>query len=218
VAAPSTPPATPPTLATGTPTANYAVLRWDNNVVTVPFVGDEARARALAARMTSETHKHHVFVRRSQSSTLPPGSYARLSLCCGCQPHSAFALHAPSALACVRNYVRTHMMRADHACCLLMCAAAPSTLVLCVCCLFPVDDHGSASALAVCRCAPLARAVTSLRVCSVCAGRACKLPLILAPTMMCTDRIGCILMCSVRAYARPRWALFRTRTAGALRK
>jgi len=81
----------------------------------------------------------------------------------------------------------------------LMYAAAPSALVLCVCCLFTVDDHDSASALAVSRCAPLPHAVASLRVCSACAVRACKLPLIHAPTMMCIDRICCILMCSVRA-------------------
>lgn len=54
-------------------TVHYAVVRWDNNVVTVPFVGDEGRARALAARMTSETHKHHVFVRRCSRPSLSSG-------------------------------------------------------------------------------------------------------------------------------------------------
>jgi hypothetical protein len=56
----------------------YAVLRWDNNVITVPFVGGEADAEALAARMTKETHKHHVFVRRVSSDTVPSGPYRSL--------------------------------------------------------------------------------------------------------------------------------------------
>jgi hypothetical protein len=106
-AAPTTPPPTPPTLATGTPTANYAVLRWDNNVVTVPFVGDETRARTLAARMTSENHKSHVFVRRCQSSTLPPGTPV-----CHCTAVASLAarllcMRRPRLLAFAMTYAPT---------------------------------------------------------------------------------------------------------------
>jgi hypothetical protein len=96
-----------PTLATGTPTANYAVLRWDNNVVTVPFVGDETRARALAARMTSETHKHHVFVRRCQSSTLPPGTPVCHCTAVASLTPRLLCVRRPHLLACAMTYAPT---------------------------------------------------------------------------------------------------------------
>eukprot|EP00035_Acanthoeca_spectabilis_P027148 m.465528 g.465528 ORF g.465528 m.465528 type:complete len:106 (-) comp24312_c0_seq1:211-528(-) len=56
----------------------YAVIRWDNNVATVPFVGSSEGAEALAARMTSQQHKHHIFIRKVSEGQIPPGPYRSL--------------------------------------------------------------------------------------------------------------------------------------------
>lgn len=56
----------------------FAVVRWDNNVVTIPFVGREEEASALASRMTAEQHKHHVFIRQVTRPRVPAGPYRTL--------------------------------------------------------------------------------------------------------------------------------------------
>ena len=55
-----------------------AVVRYDNNVATIPFVGAEAEAKKLHDRMTKETHKHHVYLVTTHKATVPSGPYKSL--------------------------------------------------------------------------------------------------------------------------------------------
>lgn len=71
----------------GPATVHYAVVRWDNNVVTVPFVGDEGRARALAARMT--------WIRDTQASRV-------------CQKVQQLNMHSLNAVQCQRLLSTPH--------------------------------------------------------------------------------------------------------------
>mmetsp|Transcript_200 Transcript_200/g.288 ORF Transcript_200/g.288 Transcript_200/m.288 type:complete len:114 (+) Transcript_200:50-391(+) len=53
----------------------YAVVRYDNNVATVPFVGSQEKAVELKSRMTQNTHKHHIYVLPSSQPSVPLGPY-----------------------------------------------------------------------------------------------------------------------------------------------
>ena len=55
-----------------------AVIRYDNNVVTIPYVGCQSKAEELQQRMTKETHKHHVFLIETSRKNVPHGPYKSL--------------------------------------------------------------------------------------------------------------------------------------------
>ena len=55
-----------------------AVVRYDNNVATIPFVGSESEAKSLQDRMTKETHKHHVYLMPTNRSSVEFGPYRSL--------------------------------------------------------------------------------------------------------------------------------------------
>ena len=55
-----------------------AVVRYDNNVVTVPYVGCQSKAEELQQRMTKETHKHHVYLMKPSRKEVPQGPYSSL--------------------------------------------------------------------------------------------------------------------------------------------
>ena len=55
-----------------------AVVRYDNNVVTIPYVGCQSKAEELQQRMTKETHKHHVFLIETSRKNVPHGPYKSL--------------------------------------------------------------------------------------------------------------------------------------------
>lgn len=55
-----------------------AVVRYDNNVVTIPFVGASPKAMELQKRMTRETHKHHVYLIPTNKPTVASGPYFSL--------------------------------------------------------------------------------------------------------------------------------------------
>lgn len=54
------------------------VIRYDNNVVTIPFVGKLKEAQALRDRMTHQTHKHQVLLFPTARKTVPVGPYRDL--------------------------------------------------------------------------------------------------------------------------------------------
>lgn len=55
-----------------------AVVRYDNNCVTIPFVGNHDEAVNLHRRMTGDTHKHHVFLMKASRDNVPIGPYRSL--------------------------------------------------------------------------------------------------------------------------------------------
>ena len=55
-----------------------AVVRYDNNVATIPFIGSESEAAMLYERMTRETHKHHVYLMQTDKPSVPSGPYTSL--------------------------------------------------------------------------------------------------------------------------------------------
>ena len=54
------------------------MVRYDNNVVTIPYVGCQSKAEELQQRMTKETHKHHVFLIETSRKNVPHGPYQSL--------------------------------------------------------------------------------------------------------------------------------------------
>jgi len=57
---------------------NTAVIRYDNNCVTIPFVGCEKEAVSLKQKMTNQTHKHHVFLMKTKRRQVFIGPYKNL--------------------------------------------------------------------------------------------------------------------------------------------
>jgi len=55
-----------------------AVVRYDNNCATVPFVGSHEKAEELKERMTRNTHKHHIYLMETKTH-VPLGPYSSLS-------------------------------------------------------------------------------------------------------------------------------------------
>lgn len=55
-----------------------AVVRYDNNCATVPFVGSAGEAEALKDRMETNTHKHHIYLMKSAVPSVPIGPYQSL--------------------------------------------------------------------------------------------------------------------------------------------
>ncbi|CAB9496579.1 expressed unknown protein [Seminavis robusta] len=55
-----------------------AVVRYDNNVATIPFVGPDLEAKKLHDRMTRETHKHHVYLIPTRKKSVASGPYQSL--------------------------------------------------------------------------------------------------------------------------------------------
>lgn len=55
-----------------------AVVRYDNHCATIPFVGEEAAAIRLHDRMTQQTHKHHVYLFKTDKTHVPLGPYSSL--------------------------------------------------------------------------------------------------------------------------------------------
>jgi hypothetical protein len=55
-----------------------AVVRYDNNCATIPYVGTYNEAQALKTRMERNTHKHHIFLLKTSRASVPLGPYSSL--------------------------------------------------------------------------------------------------------------------------------------------